>query len=99
MVEGGTRLMEGEGFAGSLRAANKALDPIQNIRTASRKLALEEDIAIRKALAVAKGKRTATGELLDFYQNVHFCAPFSHTKHNLSWMIVHKLCLLQDVLY
>ena len=54
MVEGGTRLMEGEGFAGSLRAANKALDPIQNIRTASRKLALEEDIALRKALATKK---------------------------------------------
>ena len=58
MVEGGTRLMEGEGFAGSLRAANKALDPIQNIRTASRKLALEEDIAIRKAIATGAAKTT-----------------------------------------
>ena len=58
MVEGGTRLMEGEGFAGSLRAANKALDPIQNIRTASRKLALEEDIALRKAIAVGAAKDT-----------------------------------------
>ena len=58
MVEGGTRLMEGEGFAGSLRAANKALDPIQNIRTASRKLALEEDIALRKAIAVGAAKTT-----------------------------------------
>ena len=70
MVEGGTRLYEGAGAAEALRAANTALDPIQNVRTASRKLALEEDIAIRKALAVAKGKRTATGELLDFYKGV-----------------------------
>lgn len=70
MVEGGTRLMEGEGYGSALRAANTALDPIQNVKTASRKLALEEDIAIRKALAVAKGKRTATGELLDFYKGV-----------------------------
>jgi len=62
MVEGGTRLMEGEGFAGSLRAANKALDPIQNVRTASRKLALEEDIAINKALAVAAAKDTETAK-------------------------------------
>ena len=70
MVEGGARLYAGEGPAAALIAANKALDPIQNIKTASRKLAVEEDIAIRKALAVAKGKRTATGELLDFYKNV-----------------------------
>ena len=70
MVEGGTRLYEGAGAAEALRAANTALDPIQNVKTASRKLALEEDIAIRKALAVAKGKRTATGELLDFYKGV-----------------------------
>ena len=58
MVEGGTRLMEGEGFAGSLRAATKALDPIQNIRTGSRILALEEDIAIRKAIATGAAKTT-----------------------------------------
>ena len=70
MVEGGARLYAGEGPAAALIAANKALDPIQNIKTASRKLAVEEDVAIRKALAVAKGKRTATGELLDFYKNV-----------------------------
>ena len=70
MIEGGTRLYEGEGVGSAVRAANKALDPIQNIKTASRKLALEEDIAIRKALAVSKGKRTATGELLDFYKSV-----------------------------
>jgi len=70
MVEGGTRLLAGEGYAAALNAANKELDPIQNIKTASRKLALEEDIAIRKALAVSKGKRTATGELLDFYKSV-----------------------------
>ena len=58
MVEGGTRLYEGQGVAESLRAANKALDPIQNIKTASRKLALEEDIAIRKAIAVGAAKTT-----------------------------------------
>ena len=58
MVEGGTRLMEGEGLGSSLRAANKALDPIQNIKTASRKLALEEDIAIRKAVAANAAKST-----------------------------------------
>ena len=58
MVEGGTRLYEGQGVAESLRAANKALDPIQNIRTASRKLALEEDIAIRKAIATGAAKTT-----------------------------------------
>ena len=54
MVEGGTRLYEGAGAAEAIRAANKALDPIQNIKTASRKLALEEDIAIRKAIASAR---------------------------------------------
>ena len=58
MVEGGTRLYEGQGVAESLRAANKALDPIQNIRTASRNLALEEDIALRKAIAVGAAKDT-----------------------------------------
>lgn len=58
MVEGGTRLMEGEGLGASLRAANTALDPIQNIKTASRKLALEEDIAIRKAVAANAAKST-----------------------------------------
>ena len=58
MVEGGTRLLAGEGYAAALNAANKELDPIQNIKTASRKLALEEDIAIRKARAVAASKQT-----------------------------------------
>jgi len=58
MVEGGTRLLAGEGYAAALNAANKELDPIQNIKTASRKLALEEDIAIRKAQAVAASKQT-----------------------------------------
>jgi len=58
MVEGGSRLYEGEGLGSSLRAANKSLDPIQNIKTASRKLALEEDIAMRKAMAVSAGKST-----------------------------------------
>jgi len=58
MIEGGTRLYAGEGAAASIRAANKALDPIQNIKTASRKLALEEDIAMRKAMAVSAGKST-----------------------------------------
>ena len=64
MIEGGTRLYEGEGAASAIRAANKALDPIQNIKTASRKLALEEDIAIRKALALDKTKRTATSDMI-----------------------------------
>lgn len=58
MVEGGTRLYEGEGAGAAIRAANKALDPIQNIKTASRKLALEEDIAIRKAIATGAAKDT-----------------------------------------
>ena len=62
MIEGGTRLFEGQGVAESVRAANKALDPIQNVRTASRKLALEEDIAINKALAVAAAKDTETAK-------------------------------------
>ena len=60
MVEGGTRLYEGAGAAEAIRAANKALDPIQNIKTASRKLALEEDIAIRKAIATGSAKTTDT---------------------------------------
>ena len=64
MIEGGTRLYEGEGAGSAIRAANKALDPIQNIKTASRKLALEEDIAIRKALALDKTKRTATSDMI-----------------------------------
>ena len=64
MVEGGSRLYEGEGLGSSLRAANKALDPIQNIKTASRKLAVEEDIAIRKAIALDKTKRTATSDII-----------------------------------
>ena len=58
MIEGGTRLYEGEGAGSAIRAANKALDPIQNIKTASRKLALEEDIAIRKAIATGAAKDT-----------------------------------------
>ena len=58
MIEGGTRLYEGEGVGSAVRAANKALDPIQNIKTASRKLALEEDIAIRKAVAANAAKST-----------------------------------------
>ena len=58
MVEGGTRLLAGEGYASALNAANKELDPIQNIKTASRKLALEEDIAIRKAVAANAAKST-----------------------------------------
>ena len=70
MVTGGTALMEGQGFSGAAREVNKSLDPIQNIKTAANKAALEEDIAVRRALAVSKGKRTATGELLDFYKSV-----------------------------
>ena len=58
MVAGGTSLMAGEGYASAIRGANKALDPIQNIKTASNKLALEEDIAMRKAMAVSAGKST-----------------------------------------
>jgi hypothetical protein len=58
MVTGGTALMEGEGFASAARNINKSLDPVQNIKTASRKLALEEDIAMRKAMAVSAGKST-----------------------------------------
>ena len=60
MVTGGTSLLAGEGYASAIRQANKELDPIQNIKTASRKLALEEDIAMRKALATAAGKETET---------------------------------------
>ena len=60
MIEGGTRLYAGEGAAASIRAANTKLDPIQNIKTASRKLALEEDIAIRKAIATGAAKTTDT---------------------------------------
>ena len=60
MIAGGTSLMAGEGYASAIRQANKELDPIQNIKTASRKLALEEDIAMRKALATAAGKETET---------------------------------------
>ena len=58
MVEGGSRIYEGEGWGSAVRAANKALDPIQNIKTASRKLALEEDIALQKAIATAAAKDT-----------------------------------------
>ena len=58
MVAGGTSLMAGEGYASAIRGANKALDPIQNIKTASNKLALEEDIAMRKAMAVSAEKST-----------------------------------------
>jgi len=54
MVAGGTSLLAGEGAASAIRQANKELDPIQNIKTAARKLAVEEDIAIRKAVASAK---------------------------------------------
>ena len=62
MVEGGSRLYEGEGAAAALRAANKKLDPITNVKMASRKLALEEDIAVNKALAVAAAKDTETAK-------------------------------------
>ena len=60
MVEGGSRLYEGEGAGAALRAANKKLDPITNVKMASRKLALEEDIAIRKAIATGSAKTTDT---------------------------------------
>ena len=62
MVEGGSRLYEGEGAGAALRAANKKLDPITNVKMASRKLALEEDIAVNKALAVAAAKDTETAK-------------------------------------
>ena len=52
------KIIRGEGVGSAVRAANKALDPIQNIKTASRKLALEEDIAIRKAIATGAAKDT-----------------------------------------
>ena len=58
MIEGGTRLYEGEGAGAAIRAANKALDPIQNIKTASRKLAVEEESALRKAIATGAAKTT-----------------------------------------
>ena len=58
MVEGGSRLLEGQGWGAAARAANESLDPIQNIKTASRKLALEEDIALRKAIATSASKNT-----------------------------------------
>jgi len=48
--------------ASAIRQANKELDPIQNIKTAARKLALEEDISINKALAVAAAKDTETAK-------------------------------------
>ena len=64
MVAGGTSLMAGEGYASAIRQANKELDPIQNIKTASNKLALEEDIAMRKAIALDKTKRTATSDII-----------------------------------
>ena len=62
MVTGGTSLLAGEGYASAIRQANKELDPIQNIKTAARKLALEEDISINKALAVAAAKDTETAK-------------------------------------
>ena len=62
MVAGGTSLLAGEGAASAIRQANKELDPIQNIKTAARKLALEEDISINKALAVAAAKDTETAK-------------------------------------
>jgi hypothetical protein len=62
MIAGGTSLMAGEGYASAIRQANKELDPIQNIKTAARKLALEEDISINKALAVAAAKDTETAK-------------------------------------
>jgi len=64
MIAGGTSLMAGEGYASAIRQANKELDPIQNIKTASRKLAVEEDIAMRKAIALDKTKRTATSDII-----------------------------------
>tara|TARA_R100000655_G_scaffold60112_1_gene98534 strand:+ start:7213 stop:8589 length:1377 start_codon:yes stop_codon:yes gene_type:complete len=65
MVEGGSRLLEGEGWGAAARAANKSLDPIQNIKTASRKLALEEDIALKKAIATAASKNTDISRKID----------------------------------
>jgi hypothetical protein len=62
MIEGGSRLYGGEGFGSAARAANTALNPIQNIKTAARKLALEEDISMNKALAIAAAKDTETSK-------------------------------------
>jgi hypothetical protein len=64
MVTGGTSLLAGEGYASAIRQANKELDPIQNIKTAANKAALEEDIALKKAIALDKTKRTATSDII-----------------------------------
>ena len=62
MIAGGTALMEGEGAASAIRGANQALAPIQNIKTAANKAALEEEMSINKALAVAAAKDTETAK-------------------------------------
>ena len=64
MIAGGTSLLAGEGAASAIRQANKELDPIQNIKTAANKAALEEDIALKKAIALDKTKRTATSDII-----------------------------------
>ena len=54
MVQSGTAALDNESLGTIIRKGNKALDPIQNVKTAARKLALEEDIGIRKAIASAR---------------------------------------------
>jgi len=69
MIAGGAAATQGDDLGSILQKAGKKLDPIQGVKTASRKLAVEEDIALRRAKAIAATKRTATADLIQAYRD------------------------------
>tara|TARA_R110000803_G_scaffold194439_1_gene257539 strand:+ start:2563 stop:4086 length:1524 start_codon:yes stop_codon:yes gene_type:complete len=70
MISGGTSLLEGDSYSNAARNVSKSLDPIQKIKTAARKAAVEEEMSINKAKATASTRKGANKELIEFYQSV-----------------------------
>ena len=65
MIAGGAAATAGGSLSDIITTASKKLDPIQNVKTAAKKLAVEEDIALRRAEAIAKTKKTATSDMIE----------------------------------
>jgi len=65
MIAGGAAATAGGSLSDIITTASKKLDPIQNVKTAAKKLAVEEDIALRRAKAIAATKKTATSDMIE----------------------------------
>ena len=65
MIAGGATATAGGSLSDVITTASKKLDPIQNVKTAAKKLAVEEDIALRRAKAIAATKKTATSDMIE----------------------------------